>query len=60
MRGCDRSAVAELNRGISTSRGYADSWWAYCGEHLYGHRVEGDQVLVLVHPESPAAERGYM
>jgi len=56
MRGCDRSGVAELNRGIRTSRGKVDSWWAYCSEHLYGRRVEGDRVLVRVHPDSPLAK----
>ena len=35
---CRKLAVAQLNRRSSFSRGGA-SWWAYCGEHLYGREI---------------------
>jgi hypothetical protein len=49
---CGRDAVAELNRGIRVRRPLvlggtrqADSWWAYCGRHLYGRWIEGGTVM---------------
>jgi hypothetical protein len=39
MRGCMAMAVALLRRKHKRfASGYA--WWAYCGEHLYGRKVE--------------------
>lgn len=56
---CPRPAVAEFRRpryGVPEG-----CWWAYCSDHLYGGRYEpvGRVVLIGVHPQSPAAERGY-
>ncbi len=34
--------------------------WAYCEEHMYGRRVRGGIVEEAVHPDSPAAKRGYV
>lgn len=48
---CPNMAVAEFRR--------SHGWWAYCGEHLYGRRIETGEVLVDVHPESPAAKQGW-
>jgi len=45
MPGCNRRAVAELNRGYRTKHGRVDSWWAYCEYHLYGRWIEGGHVL---------------
>lgn len=57
LRGCGALAVAKLLRvGSRTPRG---RWWAYCGEHLFGRRINGDRVEVSVHPDSLAALRGY-
>lgn len=34
--------------------------WAYCREHMYGRRVRNGIVEMAVHPESPAAQQGYV
>ena len=48
QRGCDRPAVAALNRGmhLHNSRLLVDSWWCYCdlSEHLYRRRVRNGVV----------------
>lgn len=33
--------------------------WAYCEGHMYGRRIRDGIVEVKVHPDSPAAKRGY-
>lgn len=33
--------------------------WAYCKRHMYGRRIRNGIVEIKVHPESPAAKRGY-
>jgi len=33
--------------------------WAYCEEHMYGRRIRNGVVEIKVHPDSPAAKRGY-
>ena len=48
---CPRPAVAALAR--------RNGWWCYCEDHLYGRRLNGEAVEILVHPESPSAERGF-
>lgn len=45
---CGRPAVAALNRGRHRHHapyGTSDSWWAYCGDHLYGNWIEGGVVM---------------
>jgi hypothetical protein len=39
-RACGAPSVAALNRRRYRGRsaGYADSWWAYCAEHLSDYR----------------------
>lgn len=49
-RACPNHAQAEFRR--------PNGWWAYCAEHLYGHRIERGRVERLVHKDSPAAQRG--
>lgn len=34
--------------------------WAYCREHMYGRRIRNGIVEMAVHPESPAAQQGYV
>ena len=34
--------------------------WAYCEEHMYGDRIRDNIVESPVHPDSPAAKRGYI
>jgi hypothetical protein len=34
--------------------------WAYCEEHMYGQRIRDGIVEISVHPDSPAAKRGYV
>lgn len=34
--------------------------WAYCEEHMYGRRIRDGIVETEVHPDSPAAKRGYV
>ncbi|OGT54309.1 MAG: hypothetical protein A3E01_15200 [Gammaproteobacteria bacterium RIFCSPHIGHO2_12_FULL_63_22] len=37
---CGAEPVAALNRGMTRDGlGRVPSWWAYCGEHLYGRRI---------------------
>lgn len=43
MRGCECSAVAELNRSHTQQQ----RWWAYCADHLYGRKVDGGKVMFL-------------
>ena len=43
------------NFGLLRSNGV----WAYCEEHMYGRRIREGVVEVRVHPDSPAAKRGY-
>lgn len=33
--------------------------WAYCEDHMYGGRINGEIVETQVHRDSPAAKRGY-
>ena len=44
---CERSAVAEMNRGGRRGERRFDAWWGYCAEHLaeYGLRIDGDRVV---------------
>jgi hypothetical protein len=45
---CGQPAVAEFNRRRNRYKppfGTADSWWAYCGEHLFGRWVQDDRVM---------------
>lgn len=52
-RGCNALAVAKLyRRGLNRN-----SWWAYCGEHLYGRWVEDGRVMSWVRRGSPAEKR---
>ena len=44
------------NFGFPRSNGI----WAYCEEHMYGRRVRDGIVEIKVHPDSPAAKRGYV
>lgn len=37
--GCQHPPVAALNRGRHTNEGKVDSWWFYCGCHLYGRVI---------------------
>jgi len=39
---CGAPSVAELNRRLVGPR---ESWWAYCGRHLYANWIENDQVV---------------
>lgn len=59
QRGCDRLAVAALNRGKNTKFGRQDSWWCYCDlpDHLYGRRVVDGRVEWPYVVGSPAWER---
>lgn len=51
-KACGRPAVAESQRGTQ--------WWGYCGGHLYRRRIDANGAIwVAVHPDSPAAIRGY-
>lgn len=52
---CYRQAVAEVDRGMHTPRRIVPSWWAYCDDHLYGHRIHGGKVWTRVRDGSPAA-----
>jgi hypothetical protein len=54
---CYRDAVAELDRGIHTSRGVRPSWWAYCEDHMYGRRIHDGRVWIRLRADSPAAKR---
>ena len=36
MKKCKNQAIALLQR----KHGSGFSWWAYCGEHLYGRKIE--------------------
>jgi len=36
-RACGKVSVAAIDRH--------NGWWRYCGEHLYGHRIQDGQVL---------------
>lgn len=38
---CPNGAVAKMRR----QRGGRNSWWHYCGDHMYGRWVEGGAVL---------------
>ena len=40
----------------------SNGWWAYCEEHIteYGRRIRDGRVEISVHPDSPAAQRGYV
>jgi len=44
---CKAPAVAALNRGRWSRRvgRIVDSWWSYCGSHLYGRWIEDGQVM---------------
>jgi hypothetical protein len=55
---CPNQAVAALNRGRRRhGKGSADSWWAYCADHLFGRWIEDGRVMcwILVPAETPAA-----
>ena len=51
---CLNRVVAEVMRGRRRQ-----TWWVYCSDHLYGRRVVDGRVETPVHPDSPAAKRGY-
>ncbi len=60
---CTGRAVAIMRRYRRAPRG-TRGWglaadYYYCPAHLYGRKVELGHVWVQVHPESPAAERGW-
>lgn len=38
MKNCEAQAVAMLRRERRSKSGFA--WWAYCGQHLYGRKIE--------------------
>lgn len=42
--GCQGVPVAALNRGFERDGRRRDSWWLYCGEHLYGRRIRDGKV----------------
>ncbi len=63
---CGARAVAVLYRhSFARAKNYP---WGYCAAHLYGRRLApyeaaglaNGQVLTDVHPDSPAARRGYV
>lgn len=45
MKGCGYVALVEFNRGQHRDGiGTIDSWWAYCGRHLYGRRIRNGKI----------------
>jgi hypothetical protein len=45
--GCADWGVAEMDRGYRQRDGsIRESWWAYCGAHLYGRRIIDGVVCV--------------
>lgn len=43
---CGARPVAALDRGRHPFGGpRRPSWWYYCGDHLYGRWIEGDEVV---------------
>lgn len=62
---CQQPAVAGLMRIHRYSRYWEkyglilkrEHLWRYCADHLYGRRIEGNQLLVQVHRDSPMAAR---
>ncbi|MHB1784175.1 MAG: hypothetical protein ACYCTE_16090, partial [Acidimicrobiales bacterium] len=60
---CTGMAVAICRRRVRAPgdvRGvFGRDYW-YCPDHLYGHRIEGDVVVIDVAAGSPAAARGYV
>jgi hypothetical protein len=40
---CPNSPVAALNRGYWK---HTESWWLYCGDHLYGRRIRNGRIEV--------------
>lgn len=57
---CDGRAVAILRRRRHRNRrSFTTADFYYCPEHLYGRRIEDGKVLTQVHPDSPAAQRGW-
>ena len=59
---CSGVAVAICRRRVRAPggvRGVFGRDCYYCPDHLYGHRIEGDVVVIDVAVGSPAAELGY-
>lgn len=53
---CPNRAVAALKR--ASSRAYCGYiWWNYCGDHLYGRRIENGRVEVHAWKGSPYAKQ---
>lgn len=42
---CRASSAVALNRHRWMRNRLVDSWWAYCGDHMYGRWVEDGQVM---------------
>ncbi len=55
QRSCPNPPMADLVR----AQRFSFRRWAYCTDHLYGRRLENGRVLVEVHADSPAAQRGW-
>lgn len=45
---CGKAAVAKMDRRFRLSANKRSSWWAYCGDHMYGRWVEDGVVMVWV------------
>lgn len=56
---CGRPTAAAFNRrraGHDPPYGVVDSWWAYCGQHMFGKWVEDGQVMQWVLREANDVE----
>jgi uncharacterized protein len=55
---CPTPAMADLRRPRYHSSTGVGSWWAYCGEHLYGHWIEDEVVMGwILRKDQPEASR---
>lgn len=51
--GCEKHPVAKLNR---SRRPGVEQWWFYCGDHLYGRRINNGVLETrIVQPASEEA-----
>jgi hypothetical protein len=53
-KACGKAAVARFDRRYRLSARQRSSWWAYCGEHMYGRWIEDGKVMVWIAREIKA------